>query len=85
MENKTEKKPFDLRAESKAYAIESIKLYQHLTEYAPKKEYNLSKHYLISATRSFSFAPNTTISTAGSKATNYRLRLVKTLRLKLQQ
>lgn len=51
MQNNTERKPFDLRAESKAYAIESIKLYQHLTEYAPKKEYNLSKHYLIAATR----------------------------------
>lgn len=51
MQNNTERKPFDLRAESKAYAIESIKLYQHLTEYAPKKEYNLSKHYLLSATR----------------------------------
>lgn len=37
MQNNQEKKPFDLRAESKAYAIESIKLYQHLTEYAPKK------------------------------------------------
>lgn len=51
MENKTEKKPFDLRAESKAYAIESIKLYQHLTEFAPKKEYNLSKQYLQASTR----------------------------------
>lgn len=52
MENSsTERKPFDLRGESKAYAIESIKLYQHLTEYAPKKEFNLSKQYLISATR----------------------------------
>lgn len=51
MQNNTERKSFDLRAESKAYAIESIKLYQHLTEYAPKKEYNLSKHYLIAATR----------------------------------
>lgn len=51
MQNNTERKPFDLRAESKSYAIESIKLYQHLTEYAPKKEYNLSKHYLIAATR----------------------------------
>lgn len=51
MQNNTERKPFDLRAESKAYAIESIKLYQHLTEYAPKKEYNLSKHYLLAATR----------------------------------
>ena len=51
MQNNTERKPFDLRAESKAYAIESIKLYQHLTEYAPKKEFNLSKLYLISATR----------------------------------
>lgn len=37
------------------------------------------------ATRTFSFAPSTTISTAGTKATNYRLRLVKTLRLKLKQ
>lgn len=51
MEKNTEKKPFDLRGESKAYAFESIKLYQHLTEYASKKEYNLSKHYLIAATR----------------------------------
>lgn len=51
MNQNQERKPFDLRAESKAYAIESIKLYQHLTEYATKKEYNLSKHYLISATR----------------------------------
>lgn len=51
MQNNTERKPFDLRAESKAYAIEGIKLYQHLTEYAPKKEYNLSKHYLLAATR----------------------------------
>ena len=51
MEIKEEKKPFDLRGESKAYAIESIKLYQHLTEYAPKKEYNLSKQYLIASTR----------------------------------
>lgn len=51
MENNEERKPFDLRGESKAYAIESIKLYQHLTEFAKKKEYNLSKQYLISATR----------------------------------
>ena len=50
MQNNQEKKPFDLRAESKAYAIESIKLYQHLTEYAPKKEYNLSKQYLLAST-----------------------------------
>lgn len=33
-------------------------------------------------TKSFSFAPGTTISTAGTKATTYRLRLVKTLHLK---
>ena len=51
MQNNTEKKPFDLRGESKAYAAESIKLYQHLTEYAPKKEYNLSKQYLLASTR----------------------------------
>lgn len=51
MQNNPERKSFDLRGESKAYAIESIKLYQHLTEYAPKKEYTLSKHYLVAATR----------------------------------
>lgn len=51
MENKEEKKPFDLRGESKAYAIESIKLYQHLTEFAQKKDYILSKQYLLSSTR----------------------------------
>lgn len=51
MENKPEKKSFDLRAESKAYAIESIKLYQHLTEFASKKEFNLSKQYLLASTR----------------------------------
>lgn len=37
------------------------------------------------ATRSFSFASGTTISAAGTKSTNYRLRLVKTLHLKLKQ
>lgn len=34
------------------------------------------------ATRTFSFVPSTTISSAGAKATNYRLRLVKTLRFR---
>ena len=33
-------------------------------------------------TKSFSFAPGTTIATAGTKATTYRLRLVRTLHLK---
>lgn len=33
-------------------------------------------------TKSFSFAPGTTIATAGKKATTYRLRLVRTLHLK---
>lgn len=51
MENKEEKKPFDLRGESKTYAIESIKLYQQLTESEERKEYILSKQYLISSTR----------------------------------
>lgn len=37
------------------------------------------------ATRTFSFVPGTTISAAGTKATTYRLRLVKALRLKLKQ
>lgn len=51
MEQKNEKKPFDLRGESKEFATRIIKLYQHLTERAPKKEYNLSKQLLISGTR----------------------------------
>lgn len=51
MQNISERKPFDLRGESKAFAFESIRLYQHLTEFAPKKEYNLSKQYLVASTR----------------------------------
>lgn len=51
MENKQEKGLYDLRGESKAYAIESIKLYQQLTENEERKEYILSKQYLISSTR----------------------------------
>lgn len=51
MESNTEKKAFDLRGESKEFAIKVIKLYQHLTEYAPKKEYNLSKQLLLAGTR----------------------------------
>ena len=51
MEQNKEKKPFDLRGESKEFAVRSIKLYQYLTEKAQKKEYNLSKQFLISATR----------------------------------
>lgn len=52
----------------------------HLTEGATNARYLCED-----ATRTFSFAPNTTISTAGTKTTNYRLRLVKTLRLKQKQ
>lgn len=52
----------------------------HLTEGTTNARYLCED-----ATRTFSFAPNTTISTAGTKATNYRLRLVKTLRLKQKQ
>lgn len=51
MENNSEKKPFDLRGESKEFASRSIKLYQYLTEKAKKKEYNLSKQFLIAGTR----------------------------------
>lgn len=51
MENKEEKKSFDLRGESKEFAVRSIKLYQYLTEKAKKKEYNISKQFLISGTR----------------------------------
>ena len=51
MEQNKEKKPFDLRGESKEFAIKIIKLYQHLTEYAQKKEYNLSKLLLVAGTR----------------------------------
>lgn len=51
MENNSERKPFDLRGESKAYAFESIKLYQELTENEERKEFILSKQYLIASTR----------------------------------
>lgn len=51
MQNNPEKKPFDLRGESKEFAFRSIKLYQYLTEKAKKKEYNLSKQFLIAGTR----------------------------------
>lgn len=51
MENKEEKKAFDLKGESKEFAFRSIKLYQYLTERAQKKEYNLSKQFLIAGTR----------------------------------
>lgn len=51
MENKQERKSFDVRRESKAYAIESIRLYQQLTENEERKEFILSKQYLISSTR----------------------------------
>lgn len=51
MEQNKEKKSFDLRGESKEFAIKIVKLYQHLTEYAPKKEYNLSKQLLLAGTR----------------------------------
>lgn len=46
---------------------------------------NTIRYLCEDATRTFSFAPGTTISAAGTKSTNYHLRLVKTLRLKLQQ
>lgn len=46
---------------------------------------NTIRYLCEGATRTFSFAPGTTISTAGTKSTTYRLRLVKTLHLKLQQ
>lgn len=51
MEQNNEKKSFDLRGESKEFAIRIVKLYQHLTEKATKKEYNLSKQLLVSGTR----------------------------------
>lgn len=46
---------------------------------------NSVRYLCEGATRSFSFAPGTTISAAGTKSTTYRLRLVKTLHLKLKQ
>lgn len=52
----------------------------HLTDGATNVRYLCED-----ATRTFSFVPGTTNSAAGTKATNYRLRLVKTLRLKLKQ
>lgn len=45
--------------------------------------FDASARYLCAeGQKSFSFAPGTTISAAGTKATTYRLRLVKTLRFK---
>lgn len=52
----------------------------HLTDGATNVRYLCED-----ATRTFSFAPNTTISTAGTKATNYRLRLIKTFRFRQKQ
>lgn len=51
MENQEQNKSFDLRGESKEFAVRSIKLYQYLTESAKKKEYNLSKQFLMAGTR----------------------------------
>lgn len=47
----TTKMPFDLNGESKGFAFRSIDLYQFLTEKSTKKEYNLSKQYLIAGCR----------------------------------
>lgn len=45
---------------------------------------NTIRYLCEDATRSFSFAPGTTISAAGTKTTTYRLRLVKPLLFKLK-
>lgn len=47
----TERKPFALRDESKEFAVRCIRLYQNLTEDAEKREYNLSKQFLMAGTR----------------------------------
>lgn len=60
------------------FTLEASEL--HLTDGATSVRYLCED-----ATRTFSFVPGTTISAAGTKATNYRLRLVKSLRLKLKQ
>lgn len=51
MQNNPTKPTFDLYGESKEFAFRSVKLYQYLTEYTQKKEYNLSKQFLLAATR----------------------------------
>lgn len=51
MENKEEFKGFDLYAETKEFAFRSVKLYQYLTESKEKKEYSLSKQFLLAGTR----------------------------------
>lgn len=60
------------------FTLEASEL--HLTDGATSVRYLCED-----ATRTFSFVPGTTISAAGTKATSYRLRLVKSLRLKLKQ
>jgi len=42
---------FDLYAESKEFAFRTIKLYQYLTESKERKEYSLSKQFLLAGTR----------------------------------
>lgn len=64
-------------------ATEDLATLLHAADASP---IDMSARYLCEeAQKTFSFAPNTTVSTAGAKASNYRLRLVKTLRLKLEE
>lgn len=51
MQNNPTKPAFDLYGESKEFAFRSVKLYQHLTQYAKPKEKILSGQFLLSATR----------------------------------
>lgn len=51
MQNNPTKPAYDLYGESKEFAFQSVKLYQHLTQYAKPKEKILSGQYLLAATR----------------------------------
>lgn len=69
--------PEQSRRESTSSGINTLLLQAEGIPLTPSARYLCEE-----GTKSFSFAPGSTISTAGAKATTYRLRLVRTLRLK---
>lgn len=79
MEKKENKKSFDIFAESKEFAIRSIKLYQYLTESKERKEYSLSKQFLMAGTRIGDFIrqENDLEAYHAAKSAKYWLELLK--------
>lgn len=79
MQEQTEKKSFDLYAESKEFAFRSIKLYLYLTESKEKKEYSLAKQYLLAGTRIGDFVRQENLLEAyhSAKSAKYWLELLQ--------